>query len=78
MKLTPHQEKLRQEKRRATIIERYGSWEAYCEFMRECSARIENRFIPPGFQAMTPEQRSAAGKKGAEKKWQANQKKQQI
>lgn len=57
------------------MIEKYGSREAVSEVMREQGSRggKSPAKYPKGFAAMTPEKRSAAGRKGGKNRWKGKQ-----
>lgn len=61
----------RSDKLRQTMIKKYGSEEAWRQFMRENGKRGGKapKTTPSGFAAMTPEQRREAGRKGALRRW---------
>jgi general stress protein YciG len=47
-----------------TNTKKYGSYEAWVEYMHGLSAKGGRAKVPKGFALMTPEQRSEAGTKG--------------
>lgn len=54
---------------KASIVKRYGSWEAYLAQVQKWGAEGGHMSghitgTPGGFRGFTPEERSAAGKKG--------------
>lgn len=60
------------EKRKQTIINRYGSWEAYIETQKANGRKYGKlRKTPTGF-AMSREHAISAGKKGLEVRWGKN------
>ena len=59
----------KEEKRKQTIINRYGSWEAYIETLRTAGSRGGKlRKTPTGF-ALSKEHAKQAGKKGSAVRW---------
>ena len=55
-----------QDKRKATIAKKYGSYEAYLEALKKWTSKGGKKTSERGggFKAFTPEERSKAGKKG--------------
>ena len=58
-----------------TMIKKHGSLEAVKEHQRALGTKggATKTTKPKGFASMTPEQRSAAGRKGGRNRWQSKQ-----
>ena len=59
------------EKRKATMLKKYGSEEAWKKALREQGRKggKSPKTAPSGFAAMTPEERAEAGAKGGRNRW---------